>query len=244
MPGAGLLLHHHPVVLLDGGAGRHPGHQRLAAPGIPGEIVVLDVAQTYAPVRLGHHPGDIHRGATAGAAKADAILRVAVHAAYPAHGLGSGQTGHLLGRMLSVAAQGEHQGHVLVPYPRRFQLVQQGAHYLPGGHGAGHVAADDGDLFPGPQHVPQPGCADGFFQGPAHFRLPGEAQLHLVGGQHPQQVVLGHLYPLYTLAKAKFQHHGRSPPKGKTWAAWRSALTTGSSSPVRKRISAPPPVHR
>ena len=62
---------------------------------------------------------------------------------------------------------------------------------------------------------------------------------NLIRRQDAQQVFIRDLDRLYAGAVSKIQPHARPP---KRCAAPRSAFTTGSSSPVRKRISAPPPV--
>ena len=239
VPGAGGLLYHHAVVGLDGRPGGHAGHDGLGPAGVAGEVVVLDIAQADAPVRLRHHPGDVHRCAPAGDAQADAVLRVAVHAADLLKGPLPCQLSHLLCRVGPVAAQGEHQGDVLRADTGLIQLVQQGRHHCPGGYGAGDVAGDDGDGLPGADDLPQPGRADGLCQGPADLRLPGEAMGHRIGLQHLLDAAVRHLHRLGAGADAKLDFHCPAPHFS---AACRRAATTGSSSPVRKRISAPPPV--
>ena len=91
----------------------------------------------------------------------------------------------------------------------------------------------------------EPRRADRMRQRARHFGLVGQPLRHLIGHQHAQQVAVGHLDGLHALAESKFQLHVRpsiQASTGNAFAAWRSACTTGSSSPVRKRISAPPPV--
>ena len=63
---------------------------------------------------------------------------------------------------------------------------------------------------------------------------------HRVGKQNGAKVPVRDLYRLYAFPVAEFESHFFSAPN--VFAACLSALTTGSSSPVRKRISAPPPV--
>lgn len=76
-----------------------------------------------------------------------------------------------------------------------------------------------------------------------HLFLIGERSGNLVARQNLQKVLIGHLHGLNGGAEAKIQPHTVACA-GNFLAPFRSALTTGSSSPVRKRISAPPPVQR
>ena len=78
-PGAALGQHHAAVVRLDSGPSGHAGHDGLGAAGIAGKIVVFDVAQADAPIRLRHDPGHVHGGAPGGRAVRDAVVGVAVH---------------------------------------------------------------------------------------------------------------------------------------------------------------------
>ena len=59
--GAGLGTHHAAVIGLDSGSGGHAGHDGLRPTGVPGKIVVFDVAQADSPVRFRHPAIDVHR---------------------------------------------------------------------------------------------------------------------------------------------------------------------------------------
>ena len=205
--GAAFRQDHAAVVGLDGGPGGHAGHDGFSAAGIAGKIVIFDVAQADAPIRLRHDPGDVHGGAPGGRAIGDAVIGVAVHALDLGIGTLSGQLPPFRLRMLPMAAQGEHQGDVLRSDAARIELVQQGGHDLGRGHGPGDVAGDDGYGLPGADRVPKPGGADGLLQGAGYLRLAGEAQGHVVGVELPYEIPLGDLHLLNTCAKSKCQLH-------------------------------------
>ena len=123
-----------------------------------------------------------------------AVRRVAVHAGDLTPRTVSGQMALLLLRMAAVTAEGEHQRNVLPLDTGVIQLVQQGGHHLPCGHGAGNIAGDDGNLLAGVHDVPQPGRTDGLVQRPPDLRLAGQRHRHLVGRQDALQICLRPLH--------------------------------------------------
>ena len=200
--------------------------------------MVFDVAQQDAAIGLGDDPGDVHRGARRRRTEVHTVGGVAVHAADLGESPLACEPAPLLLGVDAVAAQREHQRDVRRGHARRVQLVEQRRHDLIRRHGAGDVAGDDRDLLAGMHDLAQQRRADGLRERAAHLGFAGQFVLHMRGLQDAQQVGVGDFERLGALPEAQLQPHPNLT------AAWRSARTTGSSSPVRKRINAPPPVHR
>ena len=74
--GAGFVLHHHPVIGLNGVPAGYAGHNGLGSAGIARKIVVFHISKTDAEVCFRNHPGDIHGGAPAGDTHADAVAAI------------------------------------------------------------------------------------------------------------------------------------------------------------------------
>ena len=206
----GLLANHHAVVALDGLAGGHAGHDGLRAAGIACKVVILDVAQADAPVGLGHGAGDVHRRARVGDAHVHAVGAVGIHTADFIERALAGQLLHLLGRMAAMAAQREHQRHVLGPAARGVQLVQQRGQDAVARAGAGDVAGDDGDLFAGMHDLLQPRRADGVFQRAHDLRLVHQLPRNVVGHEHAHQIFVRHLDGLHARAESEFKFHANT----------------------------------
>ena len=59
-PGAGFRLHHAAVVCLDGFARGYAGHYSLCTSRIACKVVVLNIPETYYPIRFRYNTEDIH----------------------------------------------------------------------------------------------------------------------------------------------------------------------------------------
>ena len=189
---AGGSFHHTAVVGLDGIPGGDARHDGLGTAGVAGEVVVLDVAQADAPVRLRHPPVDVHRGTPGRGAHMDTVVYIQVHAADLPPGLLSRKMGHLFRGVLAVAAQGKYQRNVLRAHTGAVQFLQNRRQHGPGGHGPGDVAGDDGHLLTGADDLAQPGRPDGLSQRPAHLCPACQLHRHLVGLQHAQHGLVRH----------------------------------------------------
>ena len=158
--GTGGIFHHSAVVGLDGRPGGDAGHDGLGAAGVAGKVMVFNIAQADAPVRLRHGPHDMY-----------AIRRVSVHAADLRKSPFAGQVASLLLCVGTVTSQSEYQRDVLPPDPGGVQLVQQGGHDLPCGHGTGDITRNDTNSLSGMDHLPQPIVANGMLQRILHSRF-------------------------------------------------------------------------
>ena len=223
--GAGALPDHHGVIGLDRAGSGDAGHNGLGAAGISGKVVIFDVAQANAPVRLGHHPGDVHRRTGRGDAQMHHIRGVAVHAADLCPGLFTGQMAHFLRGLGAVAAQCENQSDILRPGPAGIQLVQQGRHDGIGGHGPGDIAGNNGDLLAGVDDLPQQRSANGGGEGPADLSLPGKRMGDWVGSQNTLKIPFRDGKALYAVTETNFKFHPEplllfSPRSLRPWAWW------------------------
>ena len=93
----------------------------------------------------------------------------------------SGQMTLLFFCVATVAAQGEHQSDILFFYTGGIQLVQQGGHHFPCGHGASDIAGNDDNFLVGMYELTQLGSANRLLQRPPDFGLAGQRHHHLVG---------------------------------------------------------------
>ena len=233
-----LRTDHHAVVALDGIAGGNAGHDALCAAGIPGKVVILNVGKADHAVGLSHGTENIHGRSGVRRTQMHAVVRIGIDTAQLLPPALTGQMALLVGRVAPVAAQRKDESDVLFIHACGIETVEQGRQNLPRRAGAGNVRGDDGDLLAGVHDLLDGGRADGRVQRGADGVLAGQAGRKAVCMQNAEQAVVAHLNALRAGAKAEFQLHFFSSSA----APWRSALTTGSSSPVRKRMSAPPPV--
>ena len=239
LPGAGAFPHHHAVICLNCRRGGNARHDRLRAAGVAGKVMKFDVAGADAKICFGHNAGNVDRRSGACRAEVGAVVRVGVHAPHAAPDALTRKAALLLLRVMAVRAKRKHDSNIAIPAARRRELVQNGRQNFIDRHGPGDIARNDGNLLPRFYQLPQRLCADGVRQRVSHGGLAAALVRNLIRRQDAQQVFIRDLDRLYAGAVSKIQPHARPP---KRCAAPRSAFTTGSSSPVRKRISAPPPV--
>ncbi len=239
--GMAARIDHFAVVRLNRLARRNAGHDRLRTAGIAREIVVFDIAEANPAIGFGDRARDVDRRSRAGFAHVNAIAPIGIHAAdFAIRAL----TDELLFFLLSVravTAQRKHERNILRTAARSIQLIQKRRKNAVRRHRTRYIAGDNRDFFTRTHDFGKSRRSDRVVQRANNLFFIHKSLRNLVCHQHAHQVFLGQFDGLNARSESKFKLHAFSSC-GNAFAAWRSAFTTGSSSPVRKRISAPPPV--
>ena len=111
--------------------------------------MVFDVAQADSAIRFRDAAHDIHRRTMLRNAHVHAIGRIAVHAFDFIESAVARQMAALLIGHFAMAAQRKYQRNILRANSGGVQFIQQRGHHAIGGHRAGNIGCNDGDLFAG-----------------------------------------------------------------------------------------------
>ena len=195
----------------DGRTGGDARHDGLGAAAVAREPVKFHISEADPPVGLRNGARDIHRRTAVGHAEADAVVRVAVHAADRLKGVVPGKLPHLLRRMPPVAADRKYDRHIRRLHAAGKECPQQLRQDLIRRQRPRDVARDDGDLLAPVYDLAQRRTADGVRDGLRH-QLPRRflRQRKLVLLQDAEDVFVRDAERLAPAAVSEFNFHVKS----------------------------------